>query len=528
MEARPLEDHGVIGNRRTAALVGLDGSIDWLCLPRFDAPSVFGRLLGPGGGRFRIGPAVDQDVQASQHYWPETNVLVTRFRTDEGVGEVTDAMPLPRPGHADDGVVRIARAVSGRMTFRLDCAPAFDHGRVPHRTKLVAGGARFDSDKLDLVLATDVPLVAEGGAVGSTFQLTPGESAVFVLRGIQGQRGCAPLARREAEDLMLGTAGAWRDWLAGCRRPRRWRDVVDRSILTVGLLVDEIDGGLLAAPTRGLPADADGTPGGDGRHVWLRDAATTARGLRSVGLGRESERFAGWLEQRCRRPVADERLPDVLDALWLSHCSASALPIDLCRELRDQVDAIGERTRRDRSDCVHAQVRRWLLLDRAIHLLDRVEWQAETDRWRAERDEAFERVMEGGWSWRRHSFVTRFGGDTVATWAVSLPTLGFLSPTDERMLGTLDAIDRTPELERSNAHDFWRIEAMARAGALHPDRLMAARAAFERALRHASPLGLLGERVGPRGQTLGNAPASRSHLALLSAATTLDAVLDHR
>ena len=168
---QPIENYGVIGNLRTAALVGMDGSIDWLCLPHFDSPSVFAAILDDQkGGRFRIAPAGKQ-FRRKQFYWPDTAVLITRFLDDDGVGEVEDYMPVGGTGTVPDELVRRVRVVRGRMAFRLECLPAFDYARAPHQLHLGPLGARFDGPGLSLDLAAPMPLLRDGAGVVGEFTL---------------------------------------------------------------------------------------------------------------------------------------------------------------------------------------------------------------------------------------------------------------------------------------------------------------------------------------------------------------------
>src|SRR5688500_17505891 len=183
MPYQPIENYGLIGNLRTAALVGMDGSIDWLCLPCFDSPSVFAAILDDKkGGRFRIAP-LDDELRRKQHYWPNTNILITRFLHPEGVGEVEDYMPVGgAAGTRADHLVRRVRVVHGRMPFRLECRPAFDYARARHDTTVAGNYARFDGPGLSLGLAASIPLRRDGDAALAEFTLDEGQTATFILR----------------------------------------------------------------------------------------------------------------------------------------------------------------------------------------------------------------------------------------------------------------------------------------------------------------------------------------------------------
>ena len=256
MAYQPIENYGIIGNMRTTALVGMNGAIDWLCYPRFDSPSVFAAILDhQKGGHFRI-EALADDVSHKQFYWPETNVLVTRFLSNDGVGQLVDYMPVTRDGETGDhhAVVRQLHVVRGRMRFRLECFPAFDYGRTPHETALVDGGAVFTAPDLSLGLATDAPLEVHERGIASELVLEEGDTAAFVLRGVDPGSGCGPcLSADAAEDLFRSTVAYWRRWIAGCTYTGRWREMVHRSALALKLLTYEPTGAIVAAATTSLP-----------------------------------------------------------------------------------------------------------------------------------------------------------------------------------------------------------------------------------------------------------------------------------
>jgi GH15 family glucan-1,4-alpha-glucosidase len=307
----PIENHGVIGNLRTAALVGTDGSIDWLCLPQFDSPSVFGAILDDEkGGRFRIAPQSDE-VRRKQFYWPDTNVLITRFLHADGAGEVEDYMPLgPKGGRADppcEQLVRRVRAIRGRMAFRLECTPAFDYARARHHTHLDApsggGGARFVGPGLTIDLASPVPLRREGEGVTAEFTLGEGEVATFILRIPRNgddpiNAGCPDAGG--AERQFRDTVDYWHRWLNHCTYDGRWRETVHRSALTLKLLTYGPTGAIVAAPTTSLPEWLGGPRNWDYRFTWIRDASFTLYALLRIGFKEEAVHFMEWLEARWR------------------------------------------------------------------------------------------------------------------------------------------------------------------------------------------------------------------------------------
>jgi GH15 family glucan-1,4-alpha-glucosidase len=303
---QPIENYGVIGNLRTAALVGMDGSIDWLCLPHFDSPSVFAAILDDRkGGRFRIAPAGD-NFRHKQFYWPDTAILITRFLHEEGVGEIEDYMPVGGVCPAQEQLIRRVRVVRGRVPFHLECRPAFDYARAQHETHLSEQGARFDGPGLSLDLASPVPLrrsrasrAKDGAGVVADFTLGEGEKAAFVLRHVGAedrQRPCPGAG--EAEDLFRDTVAYWQRWTARCTYTGRWREVVLRSALTLKLLSFEPSGAIVAAPSCSLPEAIGRERNWDYRYTWIRDAAFTLYGLLRIGFTEEAARFRDWLAAR--------------------------------------------------------------------------------------------------------------------------------------------------------------------------------------------------------------------------------------
>jgi len=284
---RPIEDYGLIGDMHTVALVGKDGSIDWCCLPRFDAPSVFARVLdAETGGHFQIALR-GEHVTTKQFYWPETNVLVTRFLSDGGVGEMRDFMPVAGRASETDRrqIIRMVRAVRGTVTFRVECRPAFDYARADHETVRTERGVCFHGDEQALSLATEIDLARDGDGVAADVTLREGESTTLLLRDIEPGEGCAPtLSSEAAEQAFRDTVQFWHDWLGQCTYTGRWREEVRRSALVLKLLTYEPTGAIVAAPTCSLPEDVGGVRNWDYRYTWIRDAAFTLYAFLRIGF----------------------------------------------------------------------------------------------------------------------------------------------------------------------------------------------------------------------------------------------------
>ncbi|MBD0253593.1 MAG: glycoside hydrolase family 15 protein [Rubrobacter sp.] len=501
MTYQPIQDYGVIGDMHSAALVGKDGSIDWLCFPHFDSPSVFAAILDhEKGGRFKIAPA-EEGAARKQLYWPDTNVLITRFFSPDGVGEIIDYMPVGahENGEGYHQVIRRVRVVRGEMAFRMECSPAFDYAREGHETEISSEGACFRSSGLGLGLATRVPLEDAGGAAVAEFSLGEGETAVFVLREIE-DGGCGvPFSEEEADEHFKQTVEYWRRWLSKCTYTGRWREVVHRSALALKLLTFEPTGAMVAAPTMGLPEGVGGERNWDYRYTWIRDAAFTLYGLLRIGFTEEAAAFMGWIEDRCqgsspdgslqlmygldgRRDLTEEILDhldgyqgsrpvrlgndafdqlqldiygELMDAVYLYNKHGDPISYDLWTRLRALINWVCDNWRREdegiwevrggRRHFVYSKLMCWVAIDRGLRLAEKRSFPADRERWLAARDEIYEEIMQKGWSDERGAFVQSYGDDTLDASNLIMPLVFFLAPHDPRMLKTLDATNRPPE-----------------------------------------------------------------------------------
>jgi GH15 family glucan-1,4-alpha-glucosidase len=314
-----ISDHGLIGDLQTAALVATDGTVDWFCCPRFDSPSVFASLLDARrGGYFRVCPDRD-DYVTRQLYFPDTAILITRFLTPDGVGEVTDFMPVAgAKATARHRLVRMLRVVRGTMCFRFEIKPRFDYGRAPHKLELTEAGAVFHSDDLDLTLHTVAPrgttLADMGGAVerdGDDLRmrltLREGQIGGAVLESAGGRP--RRLAPGEVGKLAGETARFWRSWLARSSYAGRWREMVTRSAMTLKLMTYAPSGALVAAPTAALPEQAGGERNWDYRYTWIRDASFSVYALLGLGYVEEAAAFGIWVRDRVVEHAGDGDTP---------------------------------------------------------------------------------------------------------------------------------------------------------------------------------------------------------------------------
>ncbi len=501
MTYQPIQDYGLIGDMHSAALVGMDGSIDWLCFPHFDSPSVFAAILDDEkGGRFKIAPA-SEGAARKQLYWPDTNILITRFFTPDGVGEVIDYMPVgaPENGHGYHHVVRRVRVVRGEMGFRMECSPAFDYARAEHETEVTTEGAAFRTPGLCLGLSTSVPLEQSAGSAVAEFSLEEGEAAVFVLREIEAGDDCGPSPSGEEEDeLFKQTVEYWRRWLSKCTYTGRWREVVERSALALKLLTFEPTGAMVAAPTMGLPEGVGGERNWDYRYTWIRDAAFTLYGLLRIGFTEEAAAFMGWIEARCRDSASDGSLQlmygldgrhdlteetldhldgyrgsrpvrlgngaydqlqldiygELMDAVYLYNKHGDPISYDLWTRLRTLINWVCDNWQREdegiweirggRRHFVYSKLMCWVAVDRGLRLASKRSFPADRERWLGVRDEIYEEIMDRGWSPERNAFVQSYDDDTLDASNLIMPLVFFLAPNDPRMLGTLDATNRPP------------------------------------------------------------------------------------
>ena len=501
----PIEEHGLIGDLQTAALVATDGTIDWFCVPRFDSPSVFCALLDRHrGGYFHIGPAA-QAATRRQWYFHGTAVLMTRFMTPDGVGVLYDFMPV-RTGPATDRhqIVRVLRVVRGTMRFVVDCQPRFDYARAGHDVDLREEGAAFHGAGLDLALHT----IVDGGqvlawerrddGVRAEVTLSIGQSAGAVL---ESGTGNAPrrLPIAEIDELLAETVGFWRSWLDRCTYTGRWRETVHRSALSLKLMTYAPTGALVAAPTAGLPEQVGGERNWDYRYTWIRDASFSIHALLSLGYTEEAAAFGSWLADRLGehdgpdgRPLRimyrvdgradlDEQVLDHLEGyrgsrpVRIGNGAADQLQLDIYGEalqslyladrhavrldhrgwqaLHDMLDWLCENwdqpgegiweTRGGRQNFVYDRLMSWVAFDRAIRMARDRARPADLGRWTAQRDRIYRQVMKLGWNPERAAFVQHLGSDVLDAAMLMMPQVNFVVPTDPMWQSTLRAIDRT-------------------------------------------------------------------------------------
>jgi GH15 family glucan-1,4-alpha-glucosidase len=496
----PIAEHGVIGDLHTAALVGTDGTIDWYCCPHFDSPSVFAAILDRSrGGYYRIAPTTE-DWTPKQLYFPDTNVLITRFLTRDGVGEVQDFMPIhDSPGSVfRHRLVRRVLGVRGQLTFRVEVEPRFDYGRASHTVVFHENGAVFRSAGLSLALETATPLRPSDDGVTCEITLAAGESATFVLERVHEDYVPRPYSEDETREAFDRTIEYWRRWLSKSRYQGRWREVVHRSALTLKLLTFLPTGGIVAAPPTSLPEQLGGGRNWDYRYTWIRDAAFSLYALLRLGFTDEAAAFMEWLRGRFSetrggklgplqimygidgRPELEEFVLDhfeghrgsapvrigngaatqlqldiygeLIDSVWFYSRNASPIDhdswVDLSRVVEwlcenwDQADEGIWEQRSGRQHYTYSRLMSWVALARAVKMaLDRG-LPADLARWQSSRDQIYHQIMARGWHPERQAFVQHYDTEFLDAAVLLMPLVGFVAPTDRRWMATLDAMSQ--------------------------------------------------------------------------------------
>jgi GH15 family glucan-1,4-alpha-glucosidase len=502
MSYLPIENYGVIGDMRSVALVGKNGSIDWCCLPAFDSPSVFAAILDDRkGGCWSLAPTFEANVR--QMYLPDTNVLVTRFFADQGMAEITDFMPIGREAggpteQESRQVVRIAKSIRGSIPFRMECRPAFDYARQKHEVHFdhERRGAIFASPHQQFVLKCDRPLVQHEGAAVAEFTLNSGEEATFTLRHRSGtadlQLAAGPV---DGCALLNETVRFWREWSRHSLYHGRWREMVNRSALLLKLLTYIPTGAIVAAPTTSLPEAIGGPRNWDYRYTWVRDAAFTVYSLMRLGYTEEAGAFANFIQQRAkeespengplnvlygidgRHNLVEEELPhldgyrgskpvrignaayghlqldiygELMDSLYLYDKYGAPLSYDMWTTVERLLDWVAKNweqpdqsiweVRGPRRNFTYSKLQCWVALDRGVRLTRKRSFPAEGDSWRRERNRIYRAIMQEGWNAKEGAFTQAFGSDALDAATLMMPLMLFVSPSDPRMTATLARI----------------------------------------------------------------------------------------
>jgi len=580
----PIEDYALIGDCHTAALVGRDGSIDWLCFPQFDSGACFAALLGePGHGRWLIAPAAEI-LSIRRKYRDGTLILETEFETNEGAVRIIDCMPLSTERW---DVLRTVEGLSGRVTMRMELIIRFDYGSVvPWVRKL--GDTRLATAGPDtLELCTEVAVHGENMKTVAEFQIGKGERTSFALNYRPSYEATQQVV--DPEQALTATETWWRKWSARCTYQGRWRDAVVRSLITLKALTYAPTGGIVAAPTTSLPERQGGERNWDYRYCWLRDATFTLNALLFAGYHEEAVAWREWLlravagcpeDLQILYSVTGKRRLDEYEVGWLpGYGGAVPVRVGNSASKQFQLDVYGEvmdtlhlaraaglepephaweiqlallnflgsnwqlpdegiwEVRGPRRHFTHSKVMAWVAFDRAIKDVEAFGLDGPVERWRQVRDAIHAQVCAAGYDARGNTFVQSYGSSHLDASLLLISQVGFLPPDDPRVLGTVDAIERNLVVDGL----VLRYSATADVDALPPGegtflpcsfwladslvltgRREEGEAFFERLLALSNDLGLLSEEYDTReGHMLGNFPQALTHMALINTACLL-------
>jgi len=580
-----IEDYALIGDCETAALVGRDGSIDWLCWPRFDSDACFAALLGtPEHGRWLIA-AKNATAQITRRYQPNTMILETRFESAEGAATLIDFMPGHQTGSS---IVRLVIGERGRFTLRTELVIRFGYGAtVPWMTKLDDGTRRAIAGPDMVLLRTTAPLRGEDFKTVGEFTVSPGETVPFTLTYTPSHLP-AP-ATENPLDQLRATQHFWRDWTAKSRASGPWADTINRSLITLKALTYAPTGGMVAAPTTSLPENIGGSRNWDYRFCWLRDATLTLLALMNSGHLEEAQAWREWLlraaagkpsQLQIMYGIAGERRLTEWEVSWLpgyeksspvriGNAARTQLQLDMYGELMDALHharqwglATGEsgwtlqlevlehledvwpemdegiwEVRSGARHFTFSKIMAWVAFDRAIKSAEAFNLEGPLDRWRQQCRKIHDEVCRRGFDAELGSFVRSYGSKELDASLLLLPTVGFLPPADPRVRGTVEAIERkllvdglvmrydTTESEdglSSGEGVFLACSFWLVDAYVLLDRTADARRLFERLLTLCNDVGLLSEEYDPgTGRLLGNFPQALSHIALINSAFNL-------
>ena len=496
MSFEPIENYGVIGNMRSIAVVGVNGSIDFLCYPNFDSPSVFAALLDDErGGCFQIEPQL-QKSRVRQLYLPDTNILLTRFLAEEGVAELTDYMPIASDGKQPNEIVRTLAVVRGCVDFKMSCRPRFNYAMCGHTVSLDGKCAIFSpvSDACPpMALYSTVDLRQQSQDVTAEFRLRAGETVTFVFGGVRAQGD--PPEMQFVEQRFHETARFWKAWIAKSKYTGRWRETVNRSALVLKLLTSQEYGSLIAAATFSLPEEIGGVRNWDYRYTWLRDAAFTLYSLIRLGFVDETEAFIAWLKGRLgddaeRGPLqvmygidGRQRLDEVtLDHLCgyensrpvrIGNAAYQQLQLDIYGEMMDSIylgnkygdpisyagwqevqrilkwlgknwqrpdEGIWE-VRGGPREFLHSRLMCWVAFDRALRLAQKRSLSGPLEDWLHSRDAIRDDIFANFWDDELQSFVQSKGKKDLDASVLLMPLMRFISPVDPMWCSTMKAIE---------------------------------------------------------------------------------------
>jgi GH15 family glucan-1,4-alpha-glucosidase len=578
--AKRIEDYAIIGDLEAAALVGNDGSIDWLCMPRFDSPACFAALLGDeGNGFWRIAP--DEVTSVRRWYWEDSLVLETAFACPTGTVSIIDCMPI-RAGDRRTRVMRLVRGKSGRVPMKLELGIRFDYGHSIPWIKHDSQGLTALSGANALRLETPIRLTGRDFRTHADFEVSAGDEIPFLLTYHSSIE--TPEQTQDIADLPAATAAWWRKWIERYPDQGPYREAVVRSLITLKSLTHLPTGGIIAAPTMALPERIGGERNWDYRFCWLRDATFTLYALLISGLSEEASQWRDWLLrvaagypaqlQTIYAPAGERLLPE-FEIDWLpgyegsrpvrvGNLASQQLQLDVYGEIMD-VFHLSRRSGVEESDgawafqralmdflesswdqpdngiwevrggrrhFTHSKVMAWVAVDRAVKAVEKSGLDGPVERWKALRKQIHSEVCSKGFDASRNTFVQAYGSDKLDAALLMIPLVGFLPAKDPRCLGTVRAIEQGLVSDRfvQRYQPDVEVEGVAgEEGAFLPctfwladcyalqGRLDDARGLLDRLLKIRNDVGLLSEEYDPKNKRLlGNFPQAFTHVSLVN------------
>lgn len=493
---QPIENYGVIGDLNTTALIGLNGSIDFFCFPDFDSPTIFAALLDKDKGGFYSITPKHGHFNSKQLYLPETNILLTRFLSEDGIGEITDFMPVQELDKGNE-LIRKVTTVKGCIRYRLTCRPRFNYGSSKHhgkKTGLHEVTFTCNDLRLKIRLKSNLRLDVEGDDCILDFTLNAGETADFILLHEGKFMPEKKDLKQYVDDNLKSNIDYWKSWSEQSTYTGRWMEIVNRSALVLKLLTSNKYGSLIAAPTFSLPEEIGGERNWDYRYTWIRDASFTVYCLLSLGYAKEAGRFIDWVENQCfdvkqqthlqimykldgSKNIRETKLSylegykksapvrignaaykqiqldiygELMDAVYLYDKHGEPISYDFWQNLSSQVDWLTANwqkkddgiweVRGGKKHFLYSRLMCWVAFDRAIKIANNHSFPFPNE-WQDERNKIFKSIHDEFWNEKLQSFVQYDHADTVDAATLMMPIVGFIGPKDPKWLSTLKRIE---------------------------------------------------------------------------------------
>lgn len=497
MSYQPIENYGIIGDLNTVALVGLNGSIDFMCFPNFDSPSIFAALLDDKkGGRFELSPLFTE-MKTKQLYLPDTNVLLTRFLSPEGVAEITDFMPVEELYNGKE-LIRRVTTIRGEVAYKMACMPRFNYGKSRSDIQVISDTEVLfrskGADKTVLRLKSSVPIKAINNDATAEFTLQPNQTADFLLEHVEKEHRDKRDFETFVTQSLFETVNYWKNWIGQSTYNGRWLEMVNRSALVLKLLTSYNFGSIIAAATFSLPEHIGGSRNFDYRYTWIRDASFSMYALIRLGYTKEAGAFMHWVEKLCQDIKGQKRLGimysihgqrqleekvlkhfegyrksapvrigndaygqlqldiygELLDSVYLYNKYGEPISYDFWKDLEKQIDWLCQHwnqadegiweVRGGRKKFLYSRLLCWVAFDRAIKIGEARSFPLKS-KWRTERDAIFNSIFSEFWDEKKQAFMQFPGAETVDASALLMPLVRFISPKDPRWLSTLKRIE---------------------------------------------------------------------------------------